>query len=121
MSEQYMVFIVEADWEPSDLSPEDFKSVAAQHRAFAQAVHEAGGKVLGGNALQPSRAAVRITPATASREAVFTDGPFPEVKELVTGYYLIEVADKAMARRLAAQCPTSGRLELWPIFDTSGM
>jgi hypothetical protein len=121
MTEQYMVFIVEPEWEPSEHSAAEFKAVGALHRAFAEAVHAAGGKVLSGNALQPSKAAVRIEPATATREAVFTDGPFPEVKELVTGYYLIEVADKATARRLAALCPTAGRLELWPVFDTSNL
>ncbi|MDQ7991548.1 MAG: YciI family protein [Propionicimonas sp.] len=121
MSEQYVVFIVEPEWDPTDYSPEDFKATGDQHRAFAEAVAEAGGKVLGGEALQPSRAAVRISPATATSEAVFTDGPFPELKELVTGYYLLEMPDEASARRVAALCPSAGRLELWPVFDTANM
>jgi hypothetical protein len=121
MAEQYMIFIVEPEWDPADYSAEDFQSTGDQHRAFMAAVAEAGGKVLGGEALQPSATAVRITPATAGGEAVFTDGPFPELKELVTGYYLIEAPDQATARRVAALCPTAGRLELWPVFDTSNM
>ena len=52
---------------------------------------------------------------------MFTDGPFPELKELVTGYYKIEAADAQQARQLAALCPTGGRIELFPIFDTSAM
>ena len=64
---------------------------------------------------------MRITPARNGTPAVFTDGPFPELKELVTGYYKIEAADAAQARQLAALCPTGGRIELFPIFDTSAM
>jgi len=121
MPEQYMIFIVEPEWDPADYSAEDFQATADQHRAFAAAVEEAGGKVLSSEALQPSATAVRITPATADRDAVFTDGPFPELKELVTGYYLVELPDQATARKVAALCPTAGRLELWPVFDTSTM
>lgn len=121
MGQQYVVFIVEEEWNPDDYSAEDLQAVGDQHRAFAEAVAEAGATILGSNALMPSSAAVRIEPATADRPAVYTDGPFPELKELVTGYYVIESDDPDVARRLAALCPTAGRLELWPVFDTSGM
>jgi hypothetical protein len=116
-----MVLIVEPEWDPADYSAEEFKAVGDRHRAFAEAVAAAGGKVVDGNALQPSATAVRIAPATSTDEAVFTDGPFPELKELVTGYYVIEAPDRDTARRLAALCPSDGRLEMWPVFDTSGM
>lgn len=118
---EYMIQIIEDEWEPSEYSPEEFQAVGDQHRAFAQAVEEAGAKILHGNALQPSSTAVRITPAKDGAEPVYTDGPFPELKELVTGYYVIDAPDEATARRVAALCPSGGRLELWPIFDTSGM
>jgi hypothetical protein len=121
MAQQYVVLIVEPEWNPADYSAEDFQNTGNQHRAFAQAVAEAGAKIIDGNALQPSATAVRIQPATGDAPAVFTDGPFPELKELVTGYYVIETDDADLARRLAALCPTDGRLELWPVFDTSNM
>lgn len=121
MAQQYVVFIVESEWDPSEYSADDFHAVGDQHRAFAEAVAAAGAKVIDGNALQPSSQAVRITPAAGDAPAVFTDGPFPELKELVTGYYVIEVDDPGTARQLAALCPTGGRLEMWPVFDTSNM
>ena len=121
MSQHYVVFIIEEEWNPDDYSAEDLTATGDLHRAFEAAVKEAGGKVLDGNALQPSSTAVRITPATGDSPAVFTDGPFPELKELVTGYYVIEVDDRETATRVAAPCPTAGRLELWPVFDTTGM
>jgi len=52
---------------------------------------------------------------------VFTDGPFGEVKEVVTGYYKIGVKDAAQARELAAMVPTSGHIELYPVMDTGSM
>lgn len=121
MAQQYVVFIVEEEWNPDDYSAEEFQATGDQHRAFAEAVAQAGAKILGGNALQPSSTAVRIQPAKGDAPAVYTDGPFPELKELVTGYYLIETDDPDVARRVAALCPTGGRLELWPVFDTSNM
>ncbi len=121
MADQYVILIVEPEWNPADYSAEEFQQTGDQHRAFAAAVTAAGGTVLGGNALQPSSTAVRIEPAKDGGEPVYTDGPFPELKELVTGYYVIEADDFDTAKRLAALCPTVGRLELWPVFDTSNM
>lgn len=121
MAQQYVIFIIEQEWDPGDYTADDFHAVGDQHRAFAAAVEAAGGKVLGGNALQPSATAVRIQPAAGGGDPVFTDGPFPELKELITGYYVIEVDDLPTAKRLAALCPTDSRLELWPVFDTTGM
>jgi hypothetical protein len=121
MAQTWMVLIIEPEWDPAQHSPEEFADMGTQHRAFAEAVHAAGAKILDGDALAPSKEAVRITPARKGSPAVFTDGPFPELKELVTGYYKIEAADEAQARQLAALCPTAGRIELFPIFDTSAM
>lgn len=121
MSQTWMVLIVEPEWDPTNHSPEEFQSMGKLHRAFAEAVAAAGAKILDGDALEPSARAVRITPARGGAPAVFTDGPFPELKELVTGYYKIETADAAQARQLAALCPTGGHIELFPVFDTSGM
>lgn len=121
MAQTWMVLIIEPEWDPAHHSPEDFQDMGKQHRAFAEAVQAAGAKILDGDALAPSKEAVRITPAHNGSPAVFTDGPFPELKELVTGYYKLEAADAQQARQLAALCPTGGRIELFPIFDTSAM
>jgi hypothetical protein len=121
MAEQYVIFIVEPDWNPDDYGPDDFQSEGKLHQAFADAVRAAGGQVLGSDALQPTSAAVRITPTgeRGSGEAVFTDGPFPELKEVVTGYYVIEMPDRESALRVAAKVPTGGWLEMRPVFDMS--
>lgn len=113
----YLVFIVEPEWDPAETSETEWAATADAHRAFSQAVRDAGCQVLDGDALQPPAAAVRIQPATDGHPAIFTDGPFGETKELVTGYYKITARDLAQARELAALCPTGGHIEVWPILD----
>jgi hypothetical protein len=121
VSQTWMVLIVEPEWDPTQHRPQEFQDMGKLHRAFAEAVAAAGAKILDGDALEPSSKAVRIKPASGDTPAVFTDGPFPELKELVTGYYKIEADSPEQARQLAALCPTGGHIELYPIFDTSGM
>jgi hypothetical protein len=114
VAEEYVVFIVESEWDP-------WTAVMKQHRAFAEAVEAAGAQLLGGDALQPESRAVRIDPPTSNRPAVFTDGPFGELREVVTGYYKIGAKDAAQARELAALVPTTGHIELFPVMDTGSM
>jgi hypothetical protein len=84
-------------------------------------VRAAGAEVVDGEALEVRSRAVRIQPATAAGPAVFTDGPFGETKELVTGYYKIRCRDLEQARELAALCPTGGHIELWPVMELDEM
>ena len=121
MAEEYIVLIREPEWDPSNVSEDDWKAATAAHAAFAQAVAEAGAQILGGDALMPTATAVKITPARDGAPAVFTDGPFIETKEYVTGYYKIGVRDAAQARELAALVPTGGWVELFPVMDTNSM
>jgi hypothetical protein len=121
VAEEYVVFIVESEWDPSQVTEEQWTAVMKQHRAFAEAVEAAGAQLLGGDALQPESRAVRIDPPTSNRPAVFTDGPFGELREVVTGYYKIGAKDAAQARELAALVPTTGHIELFPVMDTGSM
>lgn len=121
MAEEYIVLIHEPEWDPAVVSPTDWQAETNAHAAFAQAVQEAGAQILGGDALQPRSTAVRIVPGRDGGPAVYTDGPFVETKEVVTGYYKIGVRDKEQARELAALVPTGGWVELVPVMDTTGM
>jgi hypothetical protein len=121
MSEEYIILIVEEQWDPSTLTEEQWGDAMRAHGAFAKAVENAGAQILGGDALQPPSRAVRITPASGGRPAVFTDGPFADTKEIVTGFYKIAAKDAAEARELAALCPTSGTIDLYPVMDTGAM
>jgi hypothetical protein len=87
------------------------------HGQFAQAVDQQGGKILGGEALQPTATAT----AVRNDGQAVTDGPFVETKEALGGFYLIEAADLDQALAFAKRCPApGGGVELRPIMDTSG-
>jgi hypothetical protein len=121
MAEEYVILIVEEEWDPSQITEAQWTEAMHAHGAFAQAVADAGAQILGGDALQPPSTAVRITPARNGAAAVFTDGPFGETKEIVTGFYKLGVKDAAQARELAALCPTSGWIDLYPVMQTGAM
>ena len=120
MSEEFVLFIVEPEWDPATVTAEDWSTAMQAHNAFSAAVVAAGGEIVGGDALSGQKDAVRIDPAKDGSPAVFTDGPFGETKEVVTGFYKIRVNDAAQARELAALCPTDGWIELYPVLDTTG-
>ena len=117
MPEEYIVLIVEEPWDPATVSEERWQTAMREHQAFAEAVEKAGAKIVGGDALQPPSSAVRITPDRDGGSPVFTDGPFADTKEIVTGYYKLATADAAQARELAALCPTSGYVDVYPVMN----
>ena len=47
------------------------------------------------------------------------DGPFPETKELVAGFWIIDVADRAAALEIARRCPHAqrGPIEVRALLD----
>ncbi|GAA0028442.1 YciI family protein [Bradyrhizobium ottawaense] len=55
--------------------------------------------------LHPPSMGARVSFATG--EPVVTDGPFTEAKEVLGGYWMIEVASRAEAIAWAKKCPAS--------------
>ena len=112
---EYLILIYEDENAYATASPEVFQQVMAAHTRFAQQREEKGGKLLGGNALQPTPTATTI------RGDIVTDGPFAETKEALGGYYLIEAHDLDHALDMAKLCPARfGGVEVRPIMDLSG-
>jgi hypothetical protein len=75
---------------------------------------------LAGDALQNSQTATTVR--VKDGERVVTDGPFAETREVLGGYYLIDVPDLDSALDWAARCPGAkyGSMEVRPIqeFET---
>ena len=74
------------------------------------------GKMLGGEALQPTTTATTVR--AAGGNALTTDGPFAETKEQLGGYYAIEAEDLDEAIEWAAKMPnlpSGGSVEVRPI------
>ena len=77
------------------------------------------GVMLAGEGLQPSSRGVRITFKGGKR--LVTDGPFAETKELLAGFWMIQVASRAEALEWASRVPfTDGEVvEVRQVFETS--
>jgi hypothetical protein len=63
------------------------------------------GVMLAGDGLHPSSKGKRVTFSGSKRTV--SDGPFAETKEAVGGFYVVDVADRDEAIRLAGQVPAS--------------
>jgi hypothetical protein len=110
---QYMILIYET--EDSYTSPDDWQRAMQEHGRFTEQVVELGGKIVGGEALEPTATATTI------RGDVVTDGPFVETKEALGGFYVVEARDLDHALSIAKLCPAGGGgVEVRPVMDVSG-
>lgn len=74
------------------------------------------GIMLAGDGLHPSSKGARVSYSGAKRTV--TDGPFAEAKELIAGYWLIQVKSKDEALEWARRVPfTEGEVEVRQLFE----
>jgi hypothetical protein len=77
------------------------------------------GIMLAGEGLKPSSQGKRVRFSGAKRTVI--DGPFPETKELIAGYWLWQVRSMDEAVEWARRCPNpmpgESDLEIRPIFE----
>lgn len=78
------------------------------------------GVLLAGEGLHPSSNAVRITYPDGKPKV--TDGPFTETKELIAGFWLIDVKSREEALEWALRAPDphgygEGQIELRQVFE----
>jgi hypothetical protein len=116
---QYLLLIYEDERAYANPSPGLWDQMMKLHGEFAQNVVKQGGKILAGEALQPTATATSVR-GQAGGDQVVTDGPFVETKEALGGFYVVEAADLDQAMTFARQCPAPyGGIEVRPIMDTS--
>jgi hypothetical protein len=109
---QYVVLIYEDEKGWSDGDPAVIEEGMKAHNQFAV---DAGEKLRGGQALQPTATATTIHKDGSGGFAV-TDGPFVETKEALGGFYIIEAADLDEAIALAKKVPAPfGGVEVRPV------
>jgi len=77
------------------------------------------GVMLAGEGLQPSSKGARI--AFSGGKRTVTDGPFPETKELVAGFWLIQVKSREEAIAWASRVPFADGevIEIRQVFEAS--
>ena len=87
------------------------KEVMADYMKYSSDL-AAAGVMKGGEALEPSAKGSRISFKEGRR--VVLDGPFAEAKEVIGGFYLIDVKTREEAIEWAAKCPGAkyGSVEL---------
>jgi hypothetical protein len=83
---------------------------------------EKAGVLRGGEGLKPSSKGARVK--FRNGKPTVTDGPFAETKELIAGYFIIDVASLDQAIEWAKKWPAididaSVELELRPYFEAS--
>ncbi|HTE50046.1 MAG TPA: YciI family protein [Kofleriaceae bacterium] len=75
------------------------------------------GIMLAGEGLQASSKGARV--AFKARKPTVTDGPFTEAKELIAGFWIIQVKSKEEAISWAKRVPfEDGELEIRQVFET---
>jgi hypothetical protein len=78
------------------------------------------GVLLAGEGLHPSSKGVRVRFSGAKRTLI--DGPFAETKELIAGFWLIQVKSKEEAIEWVKRCPnpfpgTESEIEIRQVFE----
>lgn len=101
---RFMMLMIPLGYEaaPPDVQL-DPERVAAMMR-YNEALKDAG-VLITLDGLHPPSMGARVSFATG--EPLVTDGPFAEAKEVLGGYWMIEVASRAEAIAWAKQCPAS--------------
>ncbi|MBX3207963.1 MAG: YciI family protein [Labilithrix sp.] len=106
-----MILIVGDEKAESNAGPAEKEQIFAAYNKYTQDLKTAG-VMLAGDALLPSAKGARVKVREGKRSV--KDGPFAEAKEVVGGYYLIQVKSKEEAVEWASRCPGAqyGEIEL---------
>ena len=103
------------DSEAGVMPPE---SLLAEMAKYHEELQKAG-VLLDGTGLQPSSKGARIKFSKGQRTV--TDGPFTEAKELIAGFWLIQVKSKEEAIEWVKRCPNpldgEAEIEIRQVFE----
>lgn len=117
---QYMLLITGAPDAQADWSDDERQADMKRWFTYTEDL-QAAGVYVDGNALHGPETAKTVR--NRDGETLTTDGPFAETKEVVAGYYIVDVDDEATALHWAARCPGAdyGAMEVRPVLDLTGM
>ncbi|AZN41421.1 YciI family protein [Paenibacillus albus] len=111
------MMIVKASKYPEGPSPELQEAMTKYNEDLV----EAGVRVMA-KGLHPSSTGIRISFPDNGEKPVVTDGPFTESKELIAGFFLIDVKSREEAIEWAMRAPDpqgrgEGQIELRQVFE----
>jgi hypothetical protein len=105
----FLFLIIEPRGQRTDRSPEEARRLYDEMSDYGQDLKDRG-LLLASESLRPDEHAVRLaTPAGSTRaQTQLRDGPFTEAKEMVGGFFLVDVATRDEAVAIARRCPAVG-------------
>jgi hypothetical protein len=101
----YMLLILEPPGQRAERGLEEGKRVYARMGKFADEL-KARGVLLGVESLASDAKGARLQVRDGRQRLV--DGPFTEAKEMIGGYFVVDVATRQEALAIAAECPAAG-------------
>jgi hypothetical protein len=109
----YLIQIFTAADEFDGLAEQEKEAISQEYFAISGAPG-----VTGGAQLQPASTATTVR--VQDGRTLTTDGPFPETKEALGGYYLLQAENLDTAIELAARIPAArmgGAIEVRPLVE----
>jgi hypothetical protein len=111
---QYLLLINDDESQWGSMSEDERNGVYAEYGRYTEEL-QSRGILVGANQLQPGSTATVVH--VEDGKTLTTDGPFAETKEVLGGYYLIDVETLDEALEWAAKIPSAryGHIEVRPI------
>jgi hypothetical protein len=111
---QYLLLIHDDEAHWGDMPEDERNAVYGEYTRYTEEL-QSRGILVGANQLQPSSTATVVQ--VVNGEMLTTDGPFAETKEVLGGYYLIDVDTLDEALEWAAKIPSAryGHIEVRPV------
>jgi len=104
ISMSYMLLIVEPTGQRAERTLEEGQALYARMVDFAETL-KARGVLRGVESLERSERATRVE--VRDGETRLVDGPFAEAKEMVGGFFIVDVDTRDEAIEIARQCPAA--------------
>jgi hypothetical protein len=111
---QYLLLIHDDEAQWGDMPEDERNAIYGEYMKYTEEL-QTRGILVGANQLQPSGTATVVH--VEGGKTLTTDGPFAETKEVLGGYYLIDVDTLDEALEWAAKIPSAryGHIEVRPI------
>ena len=111
---KFMCLAYEEEAKLNALSEDEWDALRTETIAYVEDLR-ASGRLVSTYALQAVRKAATVRVRGGQRSV--TDGPFAEAKEVIGGFFLIDVNDRDEALEVAARWPSArlGAIEVRPV------
>jgi hypothetical protein len=113
---RFMMLMIPKDYAQASVDRRPDADTVARMMKYNQSLIDAG-VMLTGEGLHPPAAGTRVHFSKGKPKIV--DGPFTEAKEMIGGYWMIQVRSRAEAVEWASRCPADDgdMIEVRQVFD----